>query len=830
MTDGNHETGALRGEPVSAHDAAHNGSIAAARAFQQVADNAPVMLWMGDAGGRCVYLNRAQRLFWDAPEDIAAFDWSASLLEDDRAALFAVFNEAMAARRPFTAEARYRRADGAVRLLRTDARPRFEENGAFAGMIGVNVDVTEDRQAEGVLRESEERFRLLADSAPVLMWVSDTKGARQFVNRAYCEFLGGTFDEALTFDWRDRLHVEDALRVRDESVAGEASRKLFKLEARYRRADGEWRWLQSHSQPRWSASGDLDGFIGVAFDVTDSRNWAQEQTRLHDALEARVDARKAELEESRTRLELEYQERLRAERIAKENAQAFRLLVNSVVDYAIYMLHPDGRVATWNAGAERIKGYTGDEIVGQHFSKFYTPEDQARGEPAEVLAAAATAGRYETEAWRVRKDGSRFWSSIIIDPIRGDDGALLGFAKVTRDISDRLETERALEEARRALFQAQKMDAVGQLTGGIAHDFNNMLAGVIGGLELLKRKIEAGQYDKTEKYLDAAMTSANRAAALTARLLAFGRRQALDVRPVDVNRVIASMADLLRRTMGEKIAITIDAPAESQMAMTDAHQLESAVLNLAINARDAMPDGGRLSIAARRIDITDPRKSGVADLAAGAYVCLQVSDTGQGMSPDVQSKAFEPFFTTKPIGQGTGLGLSMIFGFAKQISGAVAIASIEGAGSTISLYMPATHLAEDHVGGGAGADAPRGDGETVLVIEDDPGVRVLVTDLLADLGYNVLVAEDAHSALPIIEGANAIDLLVSDVGLPGGMNGRQIAEIARQRRPDLRVLLMTGYAEAAALDRAPTGESIDWISKPFQVDAFAAKVAAVLNG
>lgn len=696
--------------------------------------------------------------------------------------------------------------------------------------IGANLDSAQARQAENLLRESEGRFRLLADSAPVLMWVSDANGARSFVNGAYCAFLGNTFEEALATDWRDQLHPEDAARVREESAAGEASRKLFKLEARYRRADRAWRWLQSHSQPRWSATGALDGFTGVAFDVTDSHIWADEQARAQDALEARVASRTREVEESNRRLEFEYQERLRAERIAKENAQAFRRLVESVVDYAIYMLDTEGRVATWNAGAERIKGFAAEEIVGEHFSRFYTEEDQAKGEPAAVLALATAEGRYETEAWRVRKDGSRFWCSIIIDPIRNDDGVLIGFAKVTRDISDRREAEQALERARQALFQAQKMDAVGQLTGGIAHDFNNMLAGVIGGLELLKRKLDAGQLDKAERYLDAAMTSAKRAAALTARLLAFGRRQALDVRPVDVNRVMASMADLLRRTMGENIAIDIDAPAESLMAMTDAHQLESAVLNLAINARDAMPNGGRLSIVARRVDVLDPRRSGASDLAPGGYVCLQVSDTGQGMSPDVQSKAFEPFFTTKPIGQGTGLGLSMIFGFAKQVKGAVVIASVEGAGSTFSLYMPATHLSEDGARHAEVEDAPRGDGETVLVIEDDPGVRVLVTDLLADLGYKVLVAEDAQGALQIIEGAAVIDLLVSDVGLPGGMNGRQIAEIARQRRPTLRILLMTGYAEAAALARAPTGESVDWITKPFQIDDFAAKISAVLRG
>lgn len=795
-------------------------------AFRLIAESARVMFWMCDREGRCLYLNSAQKAFWNAPDDLAGFDWLQSVSAEDRAHLFSVFNQATADCAPFRIEAHYQRADGAIRVLQTDARPHFSSAGVFEGMIGVNVDVTDARLAESVLRESEERFRRLADSAPLLMWVSDTAGKRVFVNRGYVDFLGASFAEALVFDWKGRLHPEDAGRVRAESITGEASRKLFKLEARYQRADGAWRWLQSHSQPRWSATGELDGFIGVAFDVTEAREWAEAQSRVQHALESRVIERTREVEESNRRLEAEYQERLRAERLAKENAQHFRRLVNSVVDYAIYMLDAEGNVATWNAGAERIKGYSAEEIVGKHFSIFYTPEDIAAGTPAKVLERAAAAGRFEIEDWRVRKNGERFWSSVIVDPILDDDGKLIGFAKVTRDISDRLEVQQALEQAREALFQSQKMDAVGQLTGGLAHDFNNMLAGVVGGLELLRRRIEAGKFNETQKYLDAAMTSANRAAALTARLLAFGRRQALDVRPVDVNRVIASMSDLLRRTMGERITISVDAPVDSLMAMTDEHQLESALLNLAINARDAMPNGGALSIGARLLDM--PASVGVEGLAEGRYVCLKVADTGQGMSADVLSKAFEPFFTTKPIGHGTGLGLSMIYGFAKQISGAVRIESVEGKGTTVLLFMPATTHQEEIIANNP-PGASRGAGETVLVVEDDPSVRILVTDILGDLGYDVVVAQDASTALPIIEGAGHIDLLVSDVGLPGGMNGRQIAEIARQHRPNLRVLLMTGYAEAAALDRSPTGSGVNWIAKPFQVDDFAAKVNAVLG-
>jgi PAS domain S-box-containing protein len=526
---------------------------------------------------------------------------------------------------------------------------------------------------------------------------------------------------------------------------------------------------------------------------------------------------------------VETTERVNSERAAQETDQLFRRLVEGVTDYAIFMLDPDGRVASWNPGAERIKGYRREEILGQHFSRFYTEEDRAAGVPARALSTAAETGRYVSEGWRVRKDGERFWASVVLDGIRASDGALLGYAKVTRDATERLKAQQALEEAREALFQSQKMEAVGQLTGGVAHDFNNMLAGIIGAMELLRRRIRSARYAETDKYIDAAVASANRAASLTARLLAFGRRQSLDVKTVDINLTVGSMLDLLHRTIGEAIRVETRLRPDLWPALTDANQMENALLNLAINARDAMPEGGRLTIATDNAQLDQGYIRGIEDLKPGDYVVLQVSDTGEGMAPETVARAFEPFFTTKPIGQGTGLGLSMIYGFAKQVGGHVRIVSEVGRGTSVLLYMPRSRGARAEMSQQGGAEAPAGAGETVLVVEDDPSVRMLIMDILAELDYAAIEAYDSQSALPALESRQRIDLLVTDVGLPGGMNGRQLAERARQLRPGLRTLFITGYAEGAAIRARFLEPGMDLISKPFTLDGLAAKIREMIE-
>jgi PAS domain S-box-containing protein len=531
-----------------------------------------------------------------------------------------------------------------------------------------------------------------------------------------------------------------------------------------------------------------------------------------------MEARQRELDET-----LEARVRERTRELQSANAQ-FRLLVQGVLDYAIFMLTPEGAVSTWNAGAARIKGYAAAEVVGKHFSMFYTPEARAAEEPQRALAEARDKGRVEMEGWRLRKDGARFWASVIIDALRDDDGALIGFAKITRDITEKRDAQAQLEQAREALFHSQKMESVGQLTGGIAHDFNNVLAGIIGALNLLQRRIQAKRYDDTEKYISAALDAANRASALTSRLLAFGRRQSLDIQPINVASAVQAVRTMLGGTLGENISVDLDIGDDQLIAMADQHQLESALLNLALNARDAMPEGGRLTISTGAERVGSERHG---ELTPGDYVTASVADTGVGMSADVVERAFEPFFTTKPRGAGTGLGLSMVYGFAKQTGGTVAIESAEGLGATITLYLPrASARLVEHKRPQTRA-APEGQGEVVLVVEDDRHVRMLVMDVLEELGYQAREATDANGALPYLESDERLDLLISDVGLPG-LNGRQLADIARHHRPGLKVLFLTGYAAHAAIRSEFLAQGMDLMTKPFELDALAARIKDML--
>ena len=514
-----------------------------------------------------------------------------------------------------------------------------------------------------------------------------------------------------------------------------------------------------------------------------------------------------------------------------ESERQFRLLVQGVSDYAIYMLDPEGTVTSWNTGAERIKGYSADDIVGQHFSTFYTPEDVDAKVPWRALETARREGRYEAEGWRRRKDGSRFWAGVVIDAIRNDAGELIGFAKVTRDMTERREAQLELERSQQALFQAQKMEAVGQLTGGLAHDFNNLLAGITGSLELMRTRLAQGRINDIERYITAALGAASRAASLTHRLLAFSRQQPLEPKVIDANRLITDIEDLIRRTIGPGVTLETALSVGLWHCFCDPNQLENAIINLCINARDAMPEGGRLTVETANAWVDDATARD-RDLPAGQYVAISVTDTGSGMPPEVLRRVFDPFFTTKPAGKGTGLGLSMIYGFAKQSNGQVRIYSEVGQGTTAKIYLPRHH--------GKAADAPpeperievpkAEDGETVLVVDDEPTVRMLVADTLSELGYQAIEAGDAASGLRVLESDARIDLLIADFGLPGGMNGKQMVDRARQKRPKLKVLFMTGYAENAAISNGHLEPGMQLISKPFPMDKLAARIKAIIDG
>jgi PAS domain S-box-containing protein len=508
---------------------------------------------------------------------------------------------------------------------------------------------------------------------------------------------------------------------------------------------------------------------------------------------------------------------------AEDTERRFRLLVDAVTDYAIFMLDPDGRVVNWNPGAQRIKGYTLSEIVGQHLSRFYIPEDVASGQPDKNLCIAREQGRLETEGWRVRKDGSRFWASVVLTAVKDEKGELLGFAKITRDLTER----RAAEERMR---QAQKMEAIGQLTGGVAHDFNNLLAVISGNLEALQRRVTNPADAELRRYIAGGLRGTERAAALTHRLLAFARRQPLDPAPLSVNTIITGMSEMFRRTLGESILVETVLAAGLWSVFVDPNELEASLLNLAVNARDAMPDGGKLTIEAANVHL-DEQYAAEADVRSGQYVGVFVSDTGTGMSAETVAKAFDPFFTTKDIGRGTGLGLSQVYGFIKQSGGHVKIYSEVGLGTTVKLYLPRHVSPEDaKQAPGQAPSVPHGRGESVLVVDDEPEVRHMAAEMLRELGYRAIEAMDGATALRLLAANREISILFTDVGLPGGMNGRQLADEARRQRAGLRVLFTGGYPRNAIVHHGRLDPGVALLMKPFTYHELASKLRSVLEG
>ncbi len=509
-----------------------------------------------------------------------------------------------------------------------------------------------------------------------------------------------------------------------------------------------------------------------------------------------------------------------------------RLLIDAVVDYAIYTIATNGRIVSWNAGARRLKGYEADEIIGRSYATFFTDEDRAAGVPERALAEAAATGRFELEGWRVRKDGTRFWALAVLDAIRDETGRVIGFAKVTRDISERREAEERLRETQAQLVAAQKMEAIGQLTGGIAHDFNNLLMIVLGNLEIAQRHAGrlGGDTANLDRSLANAVHGAQRAAALTTRLLAFSRRQALKPKPLDLNRFLRNIADFFQRAIGERIGIEVVGAGGLWLIEVDENQLETTLINLAVNARDAMPEGGKLTVEVSNtfLDAAYARKH--PEVTAGQYVALAVTDTGSGMTPETVARVFEPFFTTKEAGHGTGLGLSQVYGFVKQSGGHVNVYSEIGRGTTVRLYFPRFLGEETPVEDVP--DEPPGraeNDETILLVEDDEDVRSYLVAVLEELHYRVLAAPAAGQALTLLrQPETRIDLLLTDVVMPG-LNGRELAQEARRLRPDLRVLYMTGYSRNAIIHDGRLDDGIDLVEKPVTQAQLAGRIRDMLD-
>jgi PAS domain S-box-containing protein len=560
----------------------------------------------------------------------------------------------------------------------------------------------------------------------------------------------------------------------------------------------ETRYLDFVYQPIKDAGGNVTSIFVEGADITERHN-SEEALR----------ASEARLRQLNADLELQVIQRAQA-----------RGLTWKLSPDLLGALNSKGYFETANPAWESVLGWTEAEVLSMSIFDLLHPDDLEHTRAGFELTQVGQPALRFVNRYR-RKDGSYRWISWIGIPEEG-------YVYCTgRDVTAEREAEIELAAAQEALRHSQKMEAIGELTGGVAHDFNNLLTGIIGSLDIIRRRMAAGRVDEIPRFMDAASASAQRAGALTHRLLAFARRQSLDIRPNDVNRVIGDMEDLLHRTLGEHIQLECSLGADLWTAFTDANQLESAVLNLALNARDAMPDGGQLTIETANARLDAAYTSRQDDVEPGDYVVIGVSDTGSGMPPDVVAKAIDPFFTTKAAGKGSGLGLSMIYGFAKQSGGHLRIYSEVGHGTTVKLYLPRA-LQDAVILKKAVRDAPRGQGETILVVEDDATVRMILSDVLEELGYNVLLASDARPAIPILQSDRRIDLMVSDVILPH-INGRKLAEIARALRPDLKVLFVTGYAENATFRGDFLDAGMDMLTKPFALDDLGAKVRAMIE-
>ena len=628
--------------------------------------------------------------------------------------------------------------------------------------------ITDKTQTIGEMTEEQSFQLLVAGVRDYAIFMLDpdgfvrtwNAGAQRFKGYAANEIIGEHF--SVFYTQQDRDAGRPALALRTALDEGKFEDEGWRV-----RKDGSRFWANVVIDPIHNGVGKLIGFAKITRDITD-RKVAQEALR--------------------------------------KSEEQFRLLVQGVTDYAIFMLSPAGEVTSWNAGAERIKGYTREEILGKHFSCFYTQEDRASGLPSLMLSTAATEGRAEREGWRVRKDGSRFWAHVVVDAIRDNTGELVGFAKVTRDVTERKQAAEALERANAALFQSQKMESLGQLTGGVAHDFNNLLAVMSNGLDVLSLRVQ----DRADlKMLETMQRAVTRGATLTQQLLSFARQQPLKVEKCNLNAVIRGFEAVLRRAAGGVVEFDVRLEPGPRPVLLDVVRFESALLNLIVNARDAMPEGGRIGIAVENVEL---REGTVGTLEAGLYVRVSVADSGSGMPPEVAARAFEPFFTTKEVGKGTGLGLSQVYGFIAQSGGDVLIRSEPGHGTVVSIYLPVAK-------GASGEEDALADPalDTVLVVEDEPDLLDATAALFRSLGYEVLTASNGSEAMDALRRRDDIRVLFTDIVMPSGIDGIKLARSTRELRPEIRIVLASGYPLPALRAEHGNLDEFAFIHKPYRL-------------
>jgi PAS domain S-box-containing protein len=639
--------------------------------------------------------------------------------------------------------------------------------------------MTERREAQEALYESERRFRLLIQAVkdcaiymldPSGVIVNWNSGAERLKGYSAAEIVGQHFSKFYT---------------RDDRMAGLPARVLeaaardghYEAEGWRVRKDGGRFWAAVEVDAIHDENNKLIGFAKVTRDIT---------------------------------------ERQIAQQTLRETARQFQVLIGGVTDYALFMLDPNGLVVNWNAGAERIKGYSAGEIIGQHFSRFYTDRDRSAGLPARALQVAAKEGRYEAEGWRVRKDGSLFWANAIIDRITDEKGALLGFAKITRDITERREAQLALQEAQAQRAQAQKMEALGQLTGGVAHDFNNLLMIVAGHLQSL-RKLAADD-EKGRRAAEAIEVATKRGATLTRQLLTFSRRQTFHPSLTNLSERIEAFRNMLATSLGGSARLVTDVPAETWPVQIDISEFELALVNVVLNARDAMPaQGGVITVSAENVELT-PQQTPAR--LQGEFVALSIADNGCGIAPDILPLVFDPFFTTKGPSKGSGLGLSQVYGFAHQSGGTITITSELGRGTFVTLYLPRGGAVPKLALSEGNAAPEKLEGGTALLVEDNPEVAKVTEQMMEQLGYRVQRAGGAKEALELAEGTR-FDLVISDIVMAGSMDGVALARTLRQGQPDLPVVLVTGFS--SGVSEADLEFAV--LRKPFEVSDLSRAMA-----
>jgi PAS domain S-box-containing protein len=650
-------------------------------------------------------------------------------------------------------------------------------NGALIGFAKITRDMTERHRAREALAQSEHRFRMLVEGVvDYAIYLLDPSGIITNWNTGAERLKGYTADEIVGQHFSKFYTKEDRTRGLPGRVLETAAREgRYEAEGWRVRKDGSRFWASVVVDAIRNDKGALEGFAKITRDIS-------ERKAALDAVHA--------------------------------SERQFRLLVVSVTDYALFMLDPNGIVTSWNAGAQRIKGYTADEIIGQHFSRFYTERERAAGIPSRALYTARQEGRFEAEGWRVRKDGSLFWASVVIDPIRDEQGEVVGFAKITRDITERRDIEQALAEAREQRAQAQKMDALGQLTGSVAHDFNNLLTVVSGHIQIIRQAL--ADNPRLAHAAEAIALAAKRGETLTRQLLTFARRQPFNPTVISLDERVEEFRTMLAGSLGGGVKLIATVEPGVWRVKVDANELELALVNIALNARDAMPNGGIVSVVAENVTLS---RGALGIGIEGEFVALRISDTGCGIAPDLLPKVFEPFFTTKQANKGSGLGLSQVYGFAHESAGAVTIESELGKGTTVTLYLPRTLEPMGSAQADPDAGNP-GDG-VVLLVEDDPDVAAATVSMLETLGYRVQAVPDAGAALEAI-GKRDFDLVVSDIVMAGAMDGIALASAIKERKPRLPVLLVTGYA--------PSGADMDFtiLRKPFYFADLSRVVSSII--